>query len=206
MPQPPAPLSGPGKGSREPAERGPARECRAHLLSSDARILSGRPRGAQLRGTVEERLQQEPAPCLLPLDFGGVEFVDVSCADELLEGLLARVTGGDLGARLVLAQGMNASVRDTVNAVLQLRERALIVRDAAGVAVLGHLQPPLLEALSAVPEGGRITSPELAEVLGRNLNIACNRLNALVRHGLVWRWRDAAAAGGGRQYTYESLV
>lgn len=73
-------------------------------------------------------------------------------------------------------------------------------------AVLGRLQPPLREALATVLERRRVTSPELAEALGRNLNIACNRLNALQRQGLVWRWKDGTSAGGGRQYTYETLV
>jgi len=181
-------------------------QCPAHVLGNGAAILSGRPRGAQLREEAARRLRQEPEPCLLPLDFSGVEFMDVSCADELLEGLLSEVLRGGFGERRLVAQGMNASVRDTADAVLRLRERALLAREAAGAAVLGHLRAPLRQALNAVLEHRRITSPRLAEALGRNLNIACNRLNALQRQGLVWRWRDGASSGGGRQYCYESLV
>lgn len=188
------------------ARPGPVVECAAHLVGNGAAILSGRPRGGQLRAEAAQRLRREPEPCLLPLDFTGVGFMDVSCADELLEGLLSEVLGGGFGERRLVGQGMNASVRDTADAVLRLRDRALLVREGEGAAVLGHLQPPLRQALTAVLEHGRITSPRLAEALGRNLNIACNRLNALQRQGLVWRWRDNSSSGGGRQYSYESLV
>lgn len=188
------------------ARGGAALECAPHAVGGSATILSGRPRGAQLRQAVVERLHLEPAPCLLPLDFSGVAFVDVSCADELLEGTLREVLAGGFGERRLVAQGMNASARDTVDAVLRLRERALLVRQADGVSVLGRLQEPLRQALEAVLEHRRITSSGLAEVLDRNLNIACNRLNALQRQGLVWRCRDHSSSGGGRQYSYESLV
>ena len=50
------------------------------------------------------------------------------------------------------------------------------------------------------------TSSEFAEALRKNINIACNRLNALQKMGLICRVRDGSVPGGGRQFYYESIV
>ena len=50
------------------------------------------------------------------------------------------------------------------------------------------------------------TSSEISKALNKNVNIACNRLNALQRMGLVCRLKDESVEGGGRQFVYEAIA
>ena len=44
-----------------------------------------------------------------PLDFSNVTFMDVSCADEMLNKLIMRIRSGELGGRYVTVRGANTS-------------------------------------------------------------------------------------------------
>ncbi|MCC7263320.1 MAG: hypothetical protein IT369_12445 [Candidatus Latescibacteria bacterium] len=167
-------------------------------------ILSGRPRGAQLLAAVVETLQQAADPSATPLDLSGVAFLDVSCADELLNKLLRRVGSGELGGRYVFLQGANVSVSETVETVLRLRSLCVLSRQGNEVAVLGELARPLRDALEILIRKKALSSAEMAAALGKNTNIVCNRLNTLQRQGLACRQQDAGP--GGRRYTYVSIL
>lgn len=169
-------------------------------------ILSGRPRGAELLAAVMEHLLAVPDRSVTPLDLSGVSFMDVSCADELLNKLLRRIRSGELGARYVYLQGANPSVGETIETVLHLRELSVLVKQGDEAAVIGELKRPMREALEVLLEHKALTSAQLAAALGKNTNIVCNRLNALQRMGLACRLRDGSVAGGGRQYYYVSLL
>ncbi len=79
-------------------------------------------------------------------------------------------------------------------------------KDFAERPLLGDLKTPIREALDVMLARKRVTSSEIAEALGKNINIACNRLNALQRMGLVCRVKDASVQGGGRQFIYEAIL
>ena len=72
--------------------------------------------------------------------------------------------------------------------------------------VLGVLKTPMREVLDVLLAQKCATSAEISDALGKNINIVCNRLNALQRLGLVCRLRDGSVAGGGRQFYYVSIV
>ena len=169
-------------------------------------ILSGRERGEALLNQLMDHMQASDPDGVTPLDFYGVDFIDISCADEFLTKLLMRIGSGELGNRFAYIQGANLSVRETLEAVLKLRGLAALFRDDDGVAVLGTLKTPIREALDVVLERKQGTSSEFAQALRKNINIACNRLNALQKMGLVCRVRDGSVPGGGRQFFYESIV
>jgi len=75
-----------------------------------------------------------------------------------------------------------------------------------GVELLGALKTPMREALDVLLERKCATSAEVSEQIDKNVNIVCNRLNALQRLGLVCRLRDGSVVGGGRQYFYVSIL
>jgi predicted transcriptional regulator len=89
---------------------------------------------------------------------------------------------------------------------LQLRELAVLYRSGDQIELLGMLKRPMREALDVLLERKCATSAEVSDVLNKNVNIVCNRLNALQRMGLVCRLRDGSVAGGGRQYYYVSIL
>ena len=181
----------------------------AYLFAGEQGILSGRPRGAELLEELMEYLLSGPTDSATPLDFSRVSFMDVSCADEMLNKLLLRLTSGEIGHRYVYIAGANISVRETIAAVLQLRELAALYKDGDHgdrVEVLGVLKTPMREVLDVLLAHKCATSAEISDALGKNINIVCNRLNALQRLGLVCRLRDGSVAGGGRQFYYVSIV
>lgn len=178
----------------------------AYLVAGDKGILSGRPRGAELLADLMQHLLSGPADAATPLDFSRVSFIDVSCADEMLNKLLLRLTSGEIGRRYVYIAAANISVRETIAAVLQLRELAALYKEGAHVEVLGVLKTPMREVLEVLLAHKCATSAAISAALGKNINIVCNRLNALQRLGLVCRLRDGSVAGGGRQFYYVSIV
>ena len=176
------------------------------VFSAPNGILSGRDRGRELLDRLMDHLDGSDPEGVTPLDFSGVEFIDISCADEFLTKLLMRIGSGELGTRYVYLQGANPSVRETFEAVLRLRGQAAIFKEGDCVEILGMLKTPIREALEVMLKKKKGTSSEIADALRKNINIACNRLNALQRLGLVCRVRDGSVPGGGRQYFYESIV
>lgn len=177
-----------------------------YVFSGGQVILSGRPKGSQLREAIMAHIERAPEESVTPLDVSAISFMDVSCADEMLNKLLLRIGSGELGGRFLYLEGANASLRETIEAVLQLRELAALLKTAQGPVVLGQLKRPLREALDVVLRLKSVTSAEMTSQLNKNVNIVCNRLNALQRMGLVCRMRDLSVIGGGRQYYYVSLL
>lgn len=173
-------------------------------LARGETILSGRPRGAELLAAVMGQLQDAPDPSATPLDFSGVSFIDVSCADELLNKLLRRLRSGELGGRYLFVQGANPSVAETIETVLRLRQLSVLARQGEEAVVLGDLGRPMREALEVLLQHKALTSAQLAAALGKNTNIVCNRLNALQRLGLACRLPDGTT--GGRRYYYVSIL
>lgn len=169
-------------------------------------ILSGRGRGEELLDQLMDYLRASDPDAVIPLDFSHIDFIDISCGDEFLTKLLMRIGSGELGTRYVFIQGANLSVRETLEAVLKLRGLAALFKEDGQVAVLGALKTPIREALDVMLERKKGTSSEIAGALRKNINIACNRLNALQRMGLVCRVREGSVPGGGRQFFYESIV
>ena len=187
-------------------ERQEMKEEPAFVLPPGQAILSGRPKGAELLEGFMEAILRTPEYSVTPLNFSHISFMDVSCADEMLHKLLLRLRSGELGNRYVYLEGVNTSLRETIEAVLQLRELSVLLKREGGVVLLGVLKRPMREALDVLLEFKCATSAKLSAALDKNVNIVCNRLNALQRMGLVCRRRDGSVAGGGRQYYYVSIL
>ena len=190
----------------EQGEQQAMSEAPAYRFGVQQGILSGRPRGAELLEDLMGYLLRGPDNAATPLDFTQVSFIDVSCADEMLIKLLLRLRSGEMGSRYVYIKVANTSVRETIEAVLQLRELAVFYRIGDQIELLGMLKRPMRETLDVLLERKCATSAEVSDVLNKNVNIVCNRLNALQRMGLVCRLRDGSVAGGGRQYYYVSIL
>jgi DNA-binding transcriptional ArsR family regulator len=177
-----------------------------YCLKSDSGILSGRDLGERLLDQLTLHLRDAEPDSATPLDFSAIQFVDISAADEFLCKLLMRIASGELGTRYVFISGANESIRETFEAVLKLRDLAALCREGDDRIILGVLKTPMREALEVILAARQGTSAELAQRLDKNINIACNRLNALQKMGLVCRTRDGSVQGGGRQYYYEAIV
>jgi len=177
-----------------------------YRLQSESGILSGRPLGEPLLDRLTSHLRSTVPDSATPLDLSGIQFVDISAADEFLCKMLMRIASGELGTRYVFVQAANESIRETFDAVLKLRDLAALCKEGDTRLILGVLKTPMREALELMLKARHGTSAELAQRLDKNINIACNRLNALQKMGLVCRTRDGSVRGGGRQYYYEAII
>jgi hypothetical protein len=190
----------------ESTQRQAISQAMPFILPPGQGILSGRPKGAELLEAIMVHIRQIPENSVTSLDFSNISFMDVSCADEMLNKLIMRIRSGELGGRYVTIRGANTSLRETIEAVLHLRDLSALAMQEGEVVLLGELKRPMREALDVIINYKSMTSAEMSSILKKNVNIVCNRLNALQRMGLVCRLRDGSVAGGGRQYYYVSIL
>ena len=177
-----------------------------YVVTSDITILSGRKKGQEILDDLMAHIARAEANTVVPLNFSGIEFLDISCADEFLTKLLLRLKSGELGSKFVFIVGGNPSVKETIGAVLKIRDLAVLFNGEGKIEIMGDLKPPNREALEILLKKKKLTSTQLSQALKKNINIACNRLNALQKMGLTYRVQDTNVQGGGRQYYYESIV
>ena len=76
----------------------PVKACQIHrgvpfVFQAEQGILSGRPRSCPARRAHGSLTAIAPDNTAIALDFEQVQFVDVSCADEMLNKLLLRLHG-----------------------------------------------------------------------------------------------------------------
>jgi anti-anti-sigma regulatory factor len=166
--------------------------------------LSGRPKGEKILKDLLAHLTRYPVGARIPLDFTGVKFLDISCADEFLNRLLLRLRSGEIEERFLIIRGVNPSVRETIDAVLRLRGLVILCEGEDGFSLLGEIKQPVQEALAILMQRKRLTSADLARELKKTLTSACNRLTLLQKMGLAYRVKEEGIAG--RQYYYESIL
>jgi anti-anti-sigma regulatory factor len=87
------------------------------------RILSGRRVGSELRERILIHFQHHDLDDAYCIDLTKVEFLDLSCADELIHGLLDQIRTRSRGPRTVVLAGVNGSVHENITAVLELRQQ-----------------------------------------------------------------------------------
>ena len=172
----------------------------AYLFAGEQGILSGRPRGAELLSELMQHLLSGPADAATPLDFSRVSFIDVSCADEMLNKLLLRLASGELGRRHVYIAAANISVRETIAAVLQLRELAALYKDGGHIEVLGVLKTPMREVLDVLLAHKCATSAAISDALGKNIRSTAGKMpcSAMARSRATTasRWPKLVATPG----------
>ncbi len=167
----------------------------------------GRERGRQLRGEILVHMQGLPPDGVLIVDFSAVRTLDFSAADEVVGSLVGRVIAGELGNRRFVLAGLSEAVRESIDAVLQLRKRQCLELGADGRArALGPISPAHEETLQFVIDRGEVA---VADVAGRfwaepRMTAATNRLNTLAECGLVVRRLERGGPRGNR-YVYAAI-
>jgi hypothetical protein len=182
-------------------------EATHFVIPAAYRILNGRDAGATLRQQILQFIHQHGWERLYFVDFSHVEFLDFSCADELVRGLLDDLTAREGGTRNVVLRGTSQPVRENIAAVLELRKAVCLIDDGrGGVEVLGPLSMPLRETIDLVMRNKRATARDVADHFKVAINTASNRLATLSETGLIMRTGKRAVAGGGEENLFESLV
>lgn len=168
-------------------------------------ILNGRAQGKRIFEHIVRHLDQLPSEVVLPLNFSGVQFLDISCADEIIGRLITRIRSGELGGKFILIQNADGTVEENIRAALDLRDPRLCcpLEDAGRTRIIGTISEELRETYELALRKGTMTTHDLhGQIAGLKLTAASNRLITLERMGLLYK---VPADRGGRQFVYQAV-
>ncbi len=176
-------------------------------LSCQDGMLVGRESGRQALDLCLAFLDTQEKGSLVEIDFSSVRFVDFSSADEFLGRLASRILSRELSDTCVLLTHCKPEISQNIDAMLRIKNQAMLSKDASGAAkLLGRLHPQLGQTLHLVEVRKVLTARDLADAQKIAINTSSNRLTKLANLGLVGRREEPAAGKGGKQFRYFSLV
>jgi hypothetical protein len=181
----------------------------AFKINYEKNILGGRPTGEAIRKQIIVRLKENPLDSIMPIDFGQVQFIDYSCADELICKLVKRIAIRDYGERYILISGAKDIIKENLR--VALKERGLVVPgidDNGNSCLYGEISQEMKDTYMFVVKKETFTARDIAEselVTGNKINSASNRISKLDDMGLVRKVNQENIGGGGRQYIYEAV-
>jgi hypothetical protein len=182
----------------------------AFKINFEKNILGGRPAGENIREQVIAQVKSNPLDSIMPLDFGQVQFMDYSCADEFVCKLVRRIMIRDFGERYILISGVNEIVKENLTAAL--KERGLVVPgidDKNQIVLYGEISQEMKDTYMFVVAKGTFIARELAKsdlIIENKINSASNRISKLEGMALVRKVNQENIGGGGRQYVYEAIM
>lgn len=164
-----------------------------------APFLATRIKGRAVREDLEGRIARS-RPDGVVIDFGAVEAMTISFADEFLGRFYASLAAGDVPASAVLLARLNDENLETVSICLERRDLA--------AAAVSHGQPVLLGAPAYLVETynyarslGTFSALDLSAQLSISPQNVNNRLKRLVGAGALRRQRVAPERGG-KEFAY----
>jgi hypothetical protein len=165
-------------------------------------ILSGRKSTPAIRERIESEFSDIRKGGVEVLDFGRVDIIDFSAADEVVAKLAGRMEQGEYGEGTILLAGCNETVRENIEAALKPKDLCLMhVEGKKKWSLVGELNPYLKETLDLCMRGGTLLARDLSAELKLKLNTASTRLINLFAKHLVLRKEDPETKIG-REFTY----
>lgn len=175
--------------------------CITFAVGQYGAFLATRGRARTIREELEARIAADKASDTVVIDFGGVDAVTVSFADEFLGrfyvGLAARFTR----PVAVLISGLNEETTEAITICLERRELFAASRNGDDRRLLGA-QEFLAESYQHALRLRRFKAGELAASLGITPQNANNRLKRLVEAGALRKERVTPAGRGGKEFSY----
>lgn len=182
-------------------------EVRA-IGSSEPGLLVTREVGDDTKEAVCRQLAALTLNTVMELDFSNIRFIDVSCADEVVVRVSARLEAGEFPDRFMILTNVQEQHTENIHVALKVAKKAVLVRNERGRQILGELITSFRDALESVIESKEITAKELQQKMGyATINQASTVLTSLYDKRLVARIPfPQPVQGGGRQFKYLSLV
>jgi hypothetical protein len=177
------------------------------VVEGRTELLNGRQEGRELADRLLAQLEASEPDSILPVDFGKVNFIDFSCADELMTRVLRRIKSGELGTRFILLQDIPPSVEENLAAVFAIRDLVCPRLTKGGkIELLGKIGPELAETYNLAVRKGTITARDVMAIAPDvGISAISNRLAKLQTMGLLVRTKEGAPASGGRQFIYQAV-
>jgi hypothetical protein len=172
-------------------------------LGLPERFFVTREHGERAYHLLRTHLQMIPEGQGLVLTFPAAQLIDASFADETIIRLGEEIIAGQFGNRCLLLEGLTEDSIKNIKVIIGFRHLKLaflLIEPSGEWRYIGQLEPSLAEALELVARYGRLTAPELSELLNLAVNTASNRLKRLYDRRLVRREYEISQKG--LQYIY----
>ena len=161
--------------------------------------------GERALPVLEGQLLGVPEGRALMLSFAGVRIMTPSFADATIVALLRGLREGRYGERYLILAEPNEETLVSLEGTFERRlhrplKLAVVLRRGGVDRLFGPVEPNLEQAWQLVAERGTLTTRELADKLGLELNTASMRLLKL--HGLRLLARREEVSAAGHQYLY----
>ena len=175
-------------------------------LKNGSNDLVTRETGNRIREKIEEELRSVKKSIIIFLNFSNIGIIDYSCADEIVAKLVSRLISGEYGEKYILIKGLSPCQRENIEVALERKRLSVLsLTERGSCEIIGHLNNYLKKTLFFVMQNGKMTSREVANRLGIELNTSSTRLINLYKKGLLIRHEELLNAGG-RQFIYESIL
>ncbi len=167
-------------------------------------FLATRSKARQAREDLEGAIQVAAGP-VVTIDFGGVEAMTISFADEFLGKFYLALGAGDLMTAGVRLDGLNEETREAVAICLERRDLVALVLENDVPTLVGRTEP-LLETFEAVLQLHEFRAVDLAAQLSITAQNANNRLKRLVDAAALQRRQAAVSNRGGKEFVYTHVA
>ncbi len=148
--------------------------------------LVTRPTGAAVRGRIREVIARTPVPTTW-LDFGSVDLMDFSCADEVVAKLLQDPDPDH--ARYVVLSGLTEEMCDAIDSVLSRQHLAVVgcprEETSPTPLVLGWANPAMRTVFTAVQDHGPGETHSLSTRIGWSVEKTADALQSLALRRLI---------------------
>ena len=164
--------------------------------------------GERALPVLEDKLLGVPTGRALVLSFAGVRIMTPSFADATIVALLRGLRAGRYGERFLILADPNEETLVSLEGTFERRlhrplKLAIVLRRGGVDRLFGPVEQNLEDAWQLVAERGTLTTRELADEWGLELNTASMRLIKLHSLGLLAR-REVVGVPG-RQHIYTLL-
>ncbi|HUU51017.1 MAG TPA: hypothetical protein VMW81_08660 [Nitrospinota bacterium] len=175
-------------------------------LNNGSNDLVTRETGNRIRERIERELKLLKESVIILLNFSNIGIIDYSCGDEIVAKLVSRLISGEYGEKYILIKGLNPHQRENIEVALERKRLSVLnLTEKGPLEIIGPLNNYLKETLFFVMRNGKMTSREVADRLGIELNTSSTRLINLYKKRLLIRQEELLNAGG-RQFIYESIL
>jgi len=175
-------------------------------LNNGSNDLVTRETGNRIRERIERELKLLKESVIILLDFSNIGIIDYSCGDEIVAKLVSRLISGEYGEKYILIKGLSPYQQENIEVALERKRLSVLnLTEKGPLEIIGPLNNYLKETLFFVMRNGKMTSREVADRLGIELNTSSTRLINLYKKRLLIR-REELLNAGGRQFIYESIL
>ena len=167
------------------------------------KYLITRQLGDQMYHLLHTQLNELPQGQAIKLVFPPDQLIDTSFADEAILRLEQEYIDEHLGDGTLILQDLTEDFIHNINAAIHLQRLKMafvIITPEGDWNIIGQLEQSLSETLNIIAKQGRLTAPELAQILNLAINSASNRLKRLYDLRLVRR--EFEITENGLQYIY----